>query len=72
MKKATFECVTKQKTPSEKNCSRGFFRIFVNQLSVKRNHSLTSENYQISLMTWFDPRWGTLGQLRVFLVLILQ
>ena len=41
MRKATFEWVTKQKTPSENNCSRGFFRIFVDLLLVERNHSLT-------------------------------
>ena len=40
MRKATLEWVTKQKTPSENNCSRGFFRIFVDLLSVERNHSL--------------------------------
>ena len=41
MRKATFEWVTKQKKPSENNCSRGFFRIFVDLLLVERNHSLT-------------------------------
>ena len=40
MKKATFGGVTKQNTPSEQNCSRVFVGIFVNRLSVERNHSL--------------------------------
>ncbi len=44
MRKATFEWVTKQKTPSKNNCSRGFFGIFVDLLSVKRNHSLKVPN----------------------------
>ncbi len=40
MRKVTYGWFTKQKTPSEKYCSWGFFRIFVDRLSVESNHSL--------------------------------
>ena len=40
-KKTIFTGKTLQKTPSEKHCLIVFIRIFVNQLLVERNHSLT-------------------------------
>ena len=43
MKKAALGGVMKQKTPSEQNCLTVFVRIFVNWLSVERNHSLKAQ-----------------------------
>jgi hypothetical protein len=51
--KASFGVVTKQKTPSEKNCLRVFFQIFVNQLSVERNHSL-SNHTELNILRFAD------------------
>jgi hypothetical protein len=53
MRKATYEWVMKQKTPSKNYCSGGFFRIFVNRLSVERNHSLRLSKLKTDIYTGF-------------------
>jgi hypothetical protein len=70
MKKATFGGVTKHKTPSEQNCSTVFVRIFVNRLSVERNHSLSYFHQfllALPMITYVPKRYERNTQLLPFL-----
>jgi hypothetical protein len=56
MKKAHFVGVTLKMTPYEQNCLTVFICIFVNRLSVERNHTLNCVSYSRKLYVFATSR----------------